>query len=160
MGDTTAWNATNSSILSQWDFLKNMSIYADFLLCKTCLFISPSRSILTFLKKWIGSSLSNYNHSHTGKKKTTLVLWKSTTYVSAAASRERNWEKGQVCMILDAEQQTWIEVWWDAIHSKTCWKEGWCQLAQRCCATPWDDGRAVRLLRRSLKLMITFLYAL
>lgn len=59
-------------------------------------------------------------------------------------------------MILDAEQQTWIEVWWDAIHSKTCWKGGWCQLAQRCCVTPWDDSRRVRQLQSSLKVCDNF----
>jgi len=51
MGDTIAWNAANQSVLTWRDFLENMSIYADFLLCKTCLFISFQRILLCSLKE-------------------------------------------------------------------------------------------------------------
>lgn len=50
-------------------------------------------------------------------------------------------------MILDAEQQTWIEVWWDAIHSKT-WKEEMPAGSKVLCNTlrGWQKGQAARKL--------------
>lgn len=51
MVDTIAWNAANQSVLTWRDFLENMSIYAESLLCKTCLFISSQRILLGSLKE-------------------------------------------------------------------------------------------------------------
>lgn len=161
MGDTTACNATNSSILSLWDLLENMSIYADFLLCKTCPLISPLRIILTFLKKWIGSSPSNYNHSHTGKKEETYSCSLKVDNLSLCCSIKRK-KVGERTGMYDPWCWT-ANLNWSLMRCNSqqdLLERVIMQLAQRCCATPWDDSRRVKQLRRSLKFVITLLYTL
>lgn len=70
-------------------FRKICQFMLTFCCVKPAFSISPLRIILTFLKKWIGSSPSNYNHSHTGKKEETYSCSVKVDNLSLCCSIER-----------------------------------------------------------------------
>lgn len=143
MGDATAWNATNSSVLALPDFLGNTSIYADFLLCWMCLFISSSWTFLAFLKKVnriICLKLQSFPYRKKEETYTcSLKVSSLGLYCSIKGKKQRSDRYGPCCWTANLKSDEMQQE--AAIHCMTWWKGTWCQLAQWCCAEHGDNNK-------------------